>query len=90
MKTANLRRVTIIGLIAAISLIVAACGSSSKTTTTTTVKAAALPTSWELPGADAQNTREVVGIVAGDFGLTFADLIDEKSPACHVQLRYLT
>jgi outer membrane protein assembly factor BamB len=60
MKTANSRRVAIIGLIAAISLIVAACGSSSKTTTTT-VKAAALPTSWELPGADAQNSRDVGG-----------------------------
>ncbi len=60
MKSANVRRVTVIGLIAAISLIVAACGSSSKTTTST-VKAAALPTSWELPGADAQNTRDVGG-----------------------------
>lgn len=60
MKSANVRRVTVIGLIAAISLIVAACGSSSKSTTTT-VKAAALPTSWELPGADAQNTRDVGG-----------------------------
>jgi outer membrane protein assembly factor BamB len=61
MKSANLRRVTIFGLIAAISLIVAACGSSKSTTTTSTVKAAALPVSWELPGADAQNTRDVGG-----------------------------
>jgi outer membrane protein assembly factor BamB len=60
MKSANVRRVMVIGLIVAISLIVAACGSSSKSTTTT-VKAAALPTSWELPGADAQNTRDVGG-----------------------------
>ena len=61
MKSANLRRVTIFGLIAAISLIVAACGSSKSTTTTSTVKAAALPVSWELPGANAQNTRDVGG-----------------------------
>ncbi len=60
MKSANVRRVTVIGLIAAISLIVAACGSSSKSTAST-VKAVVLPTSWELPGANAQNTRDVGG-----------------------------
>ncbi|HTA33175.1 MAG TPA: PQQ-binding-like beta-propeller repeat protein [Solirubrobacteraceae bacterium] len=60
MKSANLRRVTVVGLIAAISLIVAACGSSNNNTTST-AKTAALPTTWELPGANAQNTRDVGG-----------------------------
>src|SRR5882757_8397805 len=63
MKRANVWRVTVVGVLAALSLIVASCGSSSSSSsssssTTTTAK---LPTSWELPGADAQNTRAVGG-----------------------------
>src|SRR5271170_5993817 len=63
MKSVHLRRVMGVGLLAAMSLLVAACGSSSKSssTSTTTVKTAVLPTSWELAGADAQNTRDVGG-----------------------------
>src|SRR5271168_856423 len=64
MKSVHLRRVMGVGLLAAMSLLVAACGSSSKsssTSSTTTVKTAVLPTSWELAGADAQNTRDVGG-----------------------------
>jgi signal transduction histidine kinase len=33
---------------------------------------------------DAQHTCQVVGVLACDFGLTFSDLIDEKTAACHV------
>jgi outer membrane protein assembly factor BamB len=58
MKRANVWWVTVVGLLAALSLVVAACGSSNSNSTTTTAN---LPTSWELPGADAQNTRAVGG-----------------------------
>jgi outer membrane protein assembly factor BamB/plastocyanin len=66
MKSVHLRRVVGFGLLAAVSLLIAACGSSSNnssssSSTTATKPAAALPTSWELPGADAQNTRDVGG-----------------------------
>jgi outer membrane protein assembly factor BamB len=65
MKSVHVRRALGIGLLVAMSLLVAACGSSSKssssTTTTTTAKTAALPTSWNLAGANLQNTRDVGG-----------------------------
>jgi PAS domain S-box-containing protein len=32
---------------------------------------------------DAQHACQVVGVLACDFGLTFADLIDEEAAACH-------
>jgi outer membrane protein assembly factor BamB/plastocyanin len=65
MKSVHARRAMGIGLLVAISLIVAACGSSSSSSTTsgstTTAKTAALSTTWSLPGADAENTRDVGG-----------------------------
>jgi alcohol dehydrogenase (cytochrome c) len=65
MNSVHLRRAPVLGVLIAISLIVAACGSGSKTSATSTSKAAptpsALSTSWELSGANAQNTRDVGG-----------------------------
>jgi outer membrane protein assembly factor BamB/plastocyanin len=46
------------GLIVAIALLLAACGGSK---TSSAANAPALPTSWELPGGDAQNTRAAGG-----------------------------
>ena len=37
-----------------------------------------------LAHLDAQDPCQVVGTLTRDFGLTFADLIDEKAAACHV------
>jgi outer membrane protein assembly factor BamB len=66
MKSVRLRRVTGVGLLIALSLLVAACGSSKSSSTSTTSSTsspatAALPTTWELPGGSAQNTRDVGG-----------------------------
>jgi outer membrane protein assembly factor BamB len=65
MRSAKLRRGAGIGLLVVLSLLVAACGSSnsSSTSSTTTAKAAtpALSTTWELAGANAQNSRDVGG-----------------------------
>jgi outer membrane protein assembly factor BamB len=65
MKSVHLRRAVGVGLLAAMSLLVAACGSSGKSNSTSSTKTAAttasLPSTWELPGADAQNTRDVGG-----------------------------
>jgi outer membrane protein assembly factor BamB/plastocyanin len=64
MKSVHLRRAVGVGLLAAMSLFVAACGSSSKsnsTSTTTATTTASLPSTWELAGADPQNTRDVGG-----------------------------
>ena len=38
-----------------------------------------------LAGLDAKNAREMQGVLTGDFSLSFADLIDKKTAACHVQ-----
>ena len=38
-----------------------------------------------VAGLDAQNAREMVGVLTGDFSLPFADVIDKKAAACHVQ-----
>jgi outer membrane protein assembly factor BamB len=62
MKSRHLRRALGVGLLVAAAVLVAACGSSStSSSSTTSASTAALPTSWELPGADAQNTRDVGG-----------------------------
>jgi outer membrane protein assembly factor BamB len=67
MKSVHGRQIMGVGLLVALSLLVAACGSSSKSsssttkTTSTTATTAALPTTWSLPGADLQNTRDVGG-----------------------------
>jgi outer membrane protein assembly factor BamB/plastocyanin len=64
MKSVHLRRAVGVGLLAAMSLFVAACGSSNKsssTSTTTATTTASLPSTWELAGADPQNTRDVGG-----------------------------
>src|SRR5947207_1201249 len=42
-----------------------------------------------LAGLDAQHASQMMGILTGNFGLAFADLINEEAAARHVQLRYL-
>jgi outer membrane protein assembly factor BamB len=66
MNRAHLRRVAGVGLLVVLSLLVAACGSSSSnsstsSTTTANTTAATLGTTWELPGANEGNTRDVGG-----------------------------
>jgi outer membrane protein assembly factor BamB len=67
MKSVHGRRAMGLGLLVAMVLLVAACGSSSKSsstttkTTSTTAATSTLPTTWSLPGADAQNSRDVGG-----------------------------
>jgi outer membrane protein assembly factor BamB/plastocyanin len=65
MNCVHVRRAPMFGALIAMSLVVAACGSGSKTSTTSPPKAASTPSalssSWELPGANAQNTRDVGG-----------------------------
>lgn len=62
MKSVHARRAPALGPLIAISLIVAACGSSSKPGITNSPKTAStLSTSWELPSANPQNTRDVGG-----------------------------
>jgi outer membrane protein assembly factor BamB/plastocyanin len=66
MKSVRLRRGTGVGLLVAMSLLVAACGSSStnstgSTASTSTATTAALPTTWELPGGNLANSRDVGG-----------------------------
>jgi outer membrane protein assembly factor BamB len=62
MSSAGVRRVTALCLLVAGALLVVACGGGDKKhTPTPKSKTAATPTSWSLPGADMENSRNVGG-----------------------------